>query len=435
MNLSIIVLAAGKGTRMKSEKPKVFHEVGNYPMIHHVLKTATELNPKQIITIVSKNFNHYSNILKESFNKIEYIIQKNQLGTADAVKFAFQSPNYAKSNISLILFGDTPLVAKTTLKKALVKFNSMNLDLCVLSMKPKNENNSYGKLVIKNKKLEQIIEFKDANSEQKKIKLCNSGIMIVKTNLLISNLDKTNNKNKKKEFYLTDLVNIFTKQNLKVDHFECDNRETLGVNDKNDLCLVEKEFQSLARKKFLNCGVTITDPNSVFFSLDTEIGKDVTIFPNVVIGKNVKIGNNVKIKSFSHIENSEIKKNVEIGPFARTRDQVIIHEGVKIGNFVEIKKSVIKKEVKISHLSYIGDAEIGEFTNIGAGSITCNFDGKNKNKTIISENCFIGSNTSLIAPIKIEKNSIIGASTVIDKNISPGTVVYRKSELIKKQKK
>ena len=174
--LALIVLAAGKGTRMKSEKPKVFHEVGNYPMIHHVLKTATELNPKQIITIVSKNFNHYSNILKESFNKIEYIIQKNQLGTADAVKFAFQSPNYAKSNISLILFGDTPLVAKTTLKKALVKFNSMNLDLCVLSMKPKNENNSYGKLVIKNKKLEQIIEFKDANSEQKKIKLCNSGI-------------------------------------------------------------------------------------------------------------------------------------------------------------------------------------------------------------------------------------------------------------------
>ena len=177
------------------------------------------------------------------------------------------------------------------------------------------------------------------------------------------------------------------------------------------------------------------DPSTVYISYDTSIGKDVIIYPNVYIGKKVKIGNNIKIKAFSHIESSEIKDNVEIGPFARTRDEVILDKGVKVGNFVEIKKSKIKKDVKISHLSYLGDSEIGNKTNIGAGAITCNFDGKKKHKTIVGDNCFIGSNTSLIAPIKVKENSIIGAGTAIDKDIPTGTVVYRKSELVKKNKK
>ena len=211
--------------------------------------------------------------------------------------------------------------------------------------------------------------------------------------------------------------------------------EFLGVNDKSDQALVEYQFQKMLRKKFLNKGVTMIDPSSIFFSGDTEIGKDVIIHPNVYFGPNVKIGNEVEIKGFCHIENTVIKDRAAVGPFARLRDETNIDKDAKIGNFVEIKKSNIKNNVKISHLSYIGDAYIGENSNIGAGMITCNYDGIKKNKTFIGENCFIGSNTSLIAPIKISNNSIIGASTVVDKNIPQGTTVYRKSELVKKNNK
>ena len=209
----------------------------------------------------------------------------------------------------------------------------------------------------------------------------------------------------------------------------------LGVNDKIDQTIVENEFQKIARKKFLKQGVTLIDPNTVYFSNDTKIGKDVIIHPNVYFGSNVEIGNDVEIRGFCHIENTVIKDGVSLGPFARLRDDTKIDKEAKIGNFVEIKKSNIKSNVKISHLSYIGDANIEKNSNIGAGMITCNYDGYKKNKTFIGENCFIGSNTSLIAPITISKKSIIGAGTVIDKNIPEGTTVYRKSELIKKNNK
>jgi bifunctional UDP-N-acetylglucosamine pyrophosphorylase/glucosamine-1-phosphate N-acetyltransferase len=302
-------------------------------------------------------------------------------------------------------------------------------------MKPKNANHSYGRLQIVGSQLEKIIEKSELQGDQKKIDLCNSGIMIIKTDLLSKNLKRVGNKNNKKEFYLTDIVEIMSNENFKVGYEECSFVETLGVNDKTDLSLVEEEFQVQARKKFLRKGVTLIDPKTVYFSYDTKIGKDVVIHPNVYFGPGVKVGNNVILKSFSHIENSIIFNNAIIGPFARTRDYTVIGEDARVGNFVEIKKSKIDKKVKASHLSYIGDATIDENTNIGAGTITCNFDGISKHKTFIGENCFIGSNTSLIAPIKIKKNSVIGAGTVIKKDVPTGTTVYRKSELIKKNNK
>tara|TARA_B100000287_G_scaffold202738_1_gene191449 strand:- start:2863 stop:3645 length:783 start_codon:yes stop_codon:yes gene_type:complete len=259
--------------------------------------------------------------------------------------------------------------------------------------------------------------------------------MIIKTNYLIEQLKKIKNQNLKNEFFLTDLVEIFNKENYKVSYFNSKNGEAMGVNDKSDLAKLEKQFQNNMREKFLKAGVTLIDPSTVYFSQDTKIGRDVTIHPNVIFGPKVKISDGVEIKSFSHIENSTIKKFSIVGPFVRLRDKTVINDRAKIGNFVEIKKSDIKNDVKISHLSYIGDTLIEKNTNIGAGTITCNYDGLKKNKTFIGENCFIGSNTSLIAPIKIKRDSIIGAGTVIDKNIQESTIVYRKSKLIKKNKK
>ena len=435
MSFSIIILAAGKGKRMNSKVPKVFHKVGNHPMIYHVLDIGMSLKPKFVSLVISEGLDIYKSEIKKKYKKVLFAKQHKQLGTADAVSTALKEKSLRNSNLSLILYGDTPLITKKTLEDSIRKFKKKKADLCVLSMTPSHTNHSYGRLVTKKSRLIKIIEKSEFKSSYDLDNLCNTGIMLIKTNFLTDALKKIRNNNSKKEFFLTDIVEVFNKQKMNVIHVEFPYEEFLGVNDKNDLATVEKVFQNRMREKFLKQGVTLTDPSTVFFSADTEIGNDVIIHPNVQFGRKVKLGNRVEIKGFCHIENSSLNDDVSVGPFARLRDESEIDKDSKIGNFVEIKKSKIKKNVKISHLSYVGDAEINNNANIGAGMITCNYDGYKKNKTYIGENCFIGSNSSLIAPIKIEKNSIIGASTVIDKDIPAGTTVYRKSELIKKNNK
>ena len=437
MTLSIIVLAAGKGSRMNSSLPKVFHEVGNYPMINHVLDTVSSLNPKILLTVISDELNDYKKKINQQYKKLQFALQKKRNGTADAVKVALKRIKNDESSTTIILYGDTPLVKSETLKKALNFYKKNNLDLCVLSMLPKSQNNSYGRLYFEDGKLSQIIEKVEINKDNflQCSEFCNSGIMIFNKKKLNNNVDKVKNNNKKKEFYLTDLVNIFYKKDFKIGHFSSSEDEFSGVNNMSELSKVNKIFQNRQRTNFLNKGVNILDEETVFFSYDTKIGKNVLIQPNVFFGKGVEVKSNVVIKSFCHIENTIIDSNTTIGPFARLRDQTKISSGSKIGNFVEIKKSNIYKDVKISHLSYIGDAIIRDRTNIGAGSITCNYDGKNKNKTMIGSDCFIGSNTSLIAPLVIAKNTTIGAGTIINKNASANSLIYRKSELIRKEKK
>jgi bifunctional UDP-N-acetylglucosamine pyrophosphorylase/glucosamine-1-phosphate N-acetyltransferase len=435
MSLSIIILAAGQGLRMNSNLPKVLNCVGGYPMLYHVLDLSYKLKPVFTTLVISSKLDGYKSKIKKKYPKTKFSYQKKQLGTADAVIAAFSDKKILQTDVTLILYADTPLVTYETLSKALKNFNKNNLDMQVLSMKPNDIENSYGRLIIKNGKLRKIVEKVELNSKQKNIDICNSGIMFLKTKYLYDKLKKISNNNNKKEYFLTDLVELFSKENFKLSYFEGIYEEFMGANDKKDLARLEAQFQDSMRSNFLKKGVTLIDPESVYFSKDTKIGKDVVIYPNVFIGPGVVIGDGVEVKSFSHLENSQIDDFSIIGPFARLRDEAEIRENSKIGNFVEIKKSKIDKNVKISHLSYVGDAEIKENTNIGAGTITCNYDGKKKNKTFIGENCFIGSNSSLIAPIKIQKNSTIGAGTVIDKNVKEKSVVYRKSELIKKVKK
>ena len=435
MTLSVIILAAGKGTRMNSEKLKVFHEVGNYPLIFHVLDTVSKLKPEKCFVVISPEMEEKKSEISKKFGFVEFSVQKNQLGTADAVKSVRELKSNNKSDTTIILYADTPLIELQTLKKIIKLVQEKKSDLSILSMKPENPK-QYGRLKITGKNsVLKIIEDSEASIEEKKIKICNSGVMAINTGLLIENLEKIKNNNSKKEFYLTDLVEIFNEIKRKVSHFECDFYETMGINNRNDLQEVDNFFQEKIKKDAIDKGVTFLDKKSVYMSYDTKIGNDSVIFPNVYFGKNVEIQKNVSIKSFCHFEDVTIKKDCEIGPFARIRGETIIEKDVKVGNFVEIKKSRINKKTKIAHLSYIGDAVVGYNTNIGAGTITCNYDGFDKHQTIIGNNCFIGSNSSLIAPIEINENSIVGAGTVLKSNIASHTTVFRKSELIKKKNK
>ena len=433
MSLSIIVLAAGKGSRMLSAKPKVLHEVGNYPMLFHILDSINSLEDAKVKVVISSSFSKYKSEIKSKYKQITFSTQIKQNGTADAVTSSLDEST-KNSTTTLVLCGDTPLISQKTLKKSLKKFHKDNLDLCVISMIPDNETNSYGKLKFENKRLTGIVEDSEITND-KHSNICNSGIMIFKTKRLIENLKLIKNKNKKKEYFLTDLVEIFKQKNLSIDHFSCDFTETLGVNCMKDLARVNFEFQNVKRNYYLSKGVQMEAPETIFFSYDTQIGKDVTIQPNVYFGLEVKIKDRVTLRSFSYLDNVIVSNDTVIGPYARIRDGVEIKENSRIGNFVEIKKSKVDKNVKISHLSYIGDSIINSDSNIGAGAITCNYDGFRKNKTIIGKNCFIGSNTSLVAPLNIKKGSVVGAGTVVNKDVPIETVVYRKSELIKKNKK
>ena len=328
MSLSIIVLAAGKGSRMLSAKPKVLHEVGNYPMLFHILDSINSFKDAKVKVVISSSFSQYKSEIKSKYRKITFSTQIKQNGTADAVNSSLDEST-KNSNTTLVLCGDTPLISQKTLKKSLKKFHKDNLDLCVISMIPDNETNSYGKLKFENKRLTGIVENSEITND-KHSNICNSGIMIFKTKRLIENLKLIKNKNKKKEYFLTDLVEIFKKKNLSIDHFSCDFTETLGVNCMKDLARVNFEFQKIKRNYYLSKGVQMVAPETIFFSYDTQIGKDVTIQPNVYFGLEVKIKDRVTLRSFSYLDNVIVSNDSVIGPYARIRDGVEIKENSKL---------------------------------------------------------------------------------------------------------
>ncbi len=428
-SLSIIILSAGKGSRMRSNLPKVMHKIANKRMIDMVIEQSINLNPRDITIVISEDIKpfeneiieHHQNSLKNHKISLQFTIQKERLGTAHAVSCGINHLKNCDKKLGdkvLILYGDTPLISSATLNKMLENLDQSGL--CVLAFE-NDEENSYGRLILDDQEhLLKIVEFKDANDSERKISLCNSGVIAIDGKQLENLIPKIDNKNSAQEFYLTDIISIAQKHGIKRSFIKTNNLEVLGVNSRSELAKIEKIKQKQLRKKMLENGVTLIDPKTVYFSYDTEVDFDVIINPNVIFGTNVKIDNNVEIKSFCHIEGAHIKSGSVIGPFARIRPQTKIDENVKIGNFVEVKKSTIKKGAKINHLSYIGDCEVGENSNIGAGTITCNYDGYNKNKTIIGKDVFIGSNSCLIAPISVGNSAVIGAGSIITKNISDG---------------
>ncbi len=416
-NLEIIILAAGKGTRMKSSKPKILHELGGKQIIDYVIEAAIKLKPKTIHLVVN-------NQIKDNFknyNNLNIVIQKKQNGTGDAIKSVIQS--LEKKSVALVLYGDVPLIEhKTMLNVANIKKGKVNL-LCF----HKEDKNNYGKIILGSDGLiSQIIEEKELKKNENYY-LCNSGIFAIQTKLLSYLLPKLSNNNKKKEFYLTDIFKLASELGVKVNPIRTNEEEVMGINNKIDLAMAEKEMQNKFRSKHLNAGVTILDPDTVYLSEDTKVGKDVTIHPFVIIGKNVVIGNNTNVFSFSHLEGCKIGNDVNIGPYARIRPGTRIANNAGVGNFVEIKNSIIGKQSKLNHLSYVGDTHLGKNVNIGAGTITCNYDGSKKNRTIIKDKAFIGSNSSLVAPVTIGKNAYTGSGSTITKDVSANSLAVERS--------
>ena len=434
MSLCVIVLAAGMGKRMKSDIPKVLHPVLARPMLSYVLDAVLNLSPKRVVVVVGHGAQEVEKALDSK--KITYVTQTERLGTGHAANCAHPALKSFKGDI-LILNGDFPLITPSTLKKFVNEHKKKKVDVSILTALVEDPS-GYGRIKRdEGDNVVGIVEEKDATKEERFINEINSGTYCVKSSFLWNALNKVNTRNKQKEYYLTDIVGSAYKNSLKINgSVVLDSDEVVGVNDRLDLSLVESILKWRTNESLMRSGVTLIDPEITYISPKVKIGRDTTIYPNThiygetQIGRNCiigpstwiddsKLGNGITIKSSCYIISAVIRNNVTIGPFAHIRPEAEIMDGAKIGNFVEIKKSKIGQGSKVSHLSYIGDTMMGKDVNIGAGTITCNYDGINKHKTTIEDNVFIGSDTMLVAPIRIGKGATTGAGSTISKDV-PG---------------
>ena len=405
--IAAVVLAAGHGTRMKSAKPKVLHEIGGLSMLGHVLNAAGKLDPEKRAVVIGEQAMEVGDAAKALTPGVGIAVQAPPRGTGDAVIQAAPALE-GFDGVVLVLYADTPLVTSETMS-ALAKKITDGAAVAVLGFRPE-EPGAYGRLKQNSDgALEAIVEAKDASTEELEIGLCNSGVMAFESDFLKRALPKIEPNNAKKEYYLTDLVAIARSEDLTCATLEADTDEVIGVNSRLELSVAEYIFQSRRRAEAMEQGVTLIDPDTVYFSHDTEIENDVVVEPNVFFGTGVSIKSGAVIKAFSHVEGASVGEKANAGPFARLRPGADLGEGSKVGNFVEIKKAALGAGAKVSHLTYIGDAEVGAGANIGAGTITCNYDGFNKHVTKIGENAFIGSNSSLVAPVTIGDGAYVGS--------------------------
>jgi len=419
--ITTVILAAGRSTRFISNKSKLTHELAGFPIVSHVYESAKKISGKNIIVVCNKE--NYEE-LKTLLTDCKLVVQQNQKGTANAIETA---KPHIKTDSFIILFGDVPLITDKSIKKLILNFKNNNSGSMIVfkSSKPKG----YGRVILKNNKVEKVIEEINTTISEKKIELCNSGIMLIKKSIFFKNIKLIKYNKKKKERYLTDIFEIYFKKNIPFSYSISSEDEMSGINNLFDFNKLDNLFQIRQVNKFLKQGVLIKKPETSYFSYDTKIAKKVTIEPNVNIRNNVSIKSGTKIKSFSDLEGVSIDENCSIGPHARIRPYSKINKNCKIGNYVEIKNSSVGNNTSISHLTYVGDSKVGNYVNIGASCITCNYDGVRKNKTVIGNKSFIGSNTSLIAPVKIGKNVKIGAGSVINKDIPSNKLAIRRSKL------
>ena len=423
MSFSVVILAAGKGTRMKSEKPKVLHTVGNASMLHHVREVAKRAGAEETIIVAGHQADLVSEAAKIKSPDAKIVVQEKQLGTGHAVKQAERLLGKSGNDL-LILYGDAPFIKSETISQ-LVKARK-TCDIAVLGFDTEQPG-MYGRLITNGENIIEIVEAKDATQDQLNISLCNSGVILGRADIIFSLIAKIGNENASKEFYLTDCIELAAEAGYTSSCVLCDENETIGINSLEELAKAEEIFQKAKRIEFMEKGVHLQSPETVFFSFDTEIGKGTIIEQNVVIAPAVTIEKNAIIRAFSHLEGCHICPNSKIGPYARIRPGSILSDGAKIGNFVEVKKSTVGQDSKINHLSYIGDTKIGEKVNVGAGTITCNYDGVSKHNTDIEDGAFIGSNTMLVAPVKVGKSSVTASGSVITKDIPDHALAFARS--------
>jgi bifunctional UDP-N-acetylglucosamine pyrophosphorylase/glucosamine-1-phosphate N-acetyltransferase len=415
MDLAVIILAAGMGSRMKSDMPKVLHHVAGAPMLIHAMRTAQNVSAEKTVIVTGYGAEAVEKAATSYDDTTLFANQATQEGTAHAVQQAASDLQDFDGDV-IVLYGDTPFVQPETLQAMLDKKRDGH-GVVVLGFHAADPAR-YGRLITTGGgQLEAIVEYKDATEPQRDIDFCNSGVICADAKLLFSILDEVKNDNASGEYYLTDIVGLARSRGLTCAAIACDEAETMGINSRTDLAAAEVAFQTKARSDAMENGATLIAAETVWLAYDTIIGRDVIIEPNVIFGPDVTIENNATIRAFSHLEGCHVSKDAIVGPYARLRPGAELANGAKVGNFVEIKAAQIGEGAKVNHLSYIGDADVGSEANIGAGTITCNYDGVFKHKTEIGARAFIGSNTMLVAPVRVGMDAMTGSGSIITKDV------------------
>lgn len=423
MNTALVILAAGMGTRMNSDLPKVLHPLAGAPMLVHAMKAGWALEASACVIVTGHGAEAVAAAARDWDETADCVVQEPQLGTAHAVAQAAPKLEGFAGDV-IVLYGDTPLIRPETLEA--MQAARQDNDIVVLGFHAADPGR-YGRLVMAGDALERIVEFKDATDKERAITLCNSGIVIADKSVLFDLVAAVGNDNAAGEYYLTDIIAIARARGLSATAVTCPEAETLGINTRTELAQAEAAFQARARAQALEDGVTLIAPDTVHFAHDTVIGRDAVVEQNVVFGPGVTVESGARIRAFSHLEGCHVSQRAVVGPYARLRPGAELAEDVHVGNFVEIKNAVLDAGAKANHLSYIGDATIGAGSNIGAGTITCNYDGVMKHHTEIGRGAFIGSNTMLVAPVRVGHEAMTGSGSVITSDVPDGALALARA--------
>jgi len=423
---AVVILAAGQGTRMRSDTHKVLHPIASRPLLLHLLDSVDALGADKRVVVVGKGREQVEAAI--AGRDVAIAVQAEQKGTGHAVQQA-EGALADYDGPVIVLYGDTPFVESRTLRRMLDRLDGEGGPGVVVLASSPADPLKYGRIILGDgDRIAKMVEFKDATEEERAVRLCNSGMMAVRSQDLFRWLERVGNDNAAGEYYLPDIVNIAAAEGRDAVVIEGDPYEAAGVNSRAELAHLELEWQRRRREQALDEGATLIDPESVWFAYDTKLGRDVTVEPHVVFGPGVEIADGATIHAFSHIEGAIIGAKASIGPFARIRPGTRLAERTKVGNFVELKKADIGEGAKVNHLSYVGDASVGARANIGAGTITCNYDGFGKYRTVIGEGAFIGSNTALVAPVSIGEGAIVGAGSVITRDVDADSLAVERNE-------
>ena len=428
MSIALVILAAGKGTRMQSDLPKVLHEIAGAPMLAHAMSAGAALEPARSVIVAGHGFDAVKAAATDHDPDAIVVLQDEQKGTAHAVDAGREALADFEGDV-IVLFGDTPFVRPETLSRMA---DSRGDNAVVVLGFEAADPGKYGRLIMNGNSLEEIVEHADASDEQRAITFCNSGVMLADCKTLFSMIAEIESDNAQEEYYLTDVVSIARKRGLSVTAVACDEEETLGINSRVHLAEAETVFQTRARRALMELGVTLQQPETVMLSYDTVIGRDTLVEPNVYFGPGVTVESGARIRAFSHLEGCHVSRGAIIGPYARLRPGAELAENVRIGNFVEIKNATLDEGAKVNHLSYIGDASVGAATNIGAGTVTCNYDGVMKHKTTIGKGAFIGSDTMLIAPVTVGDGAMTASGSVITEDIPAEALALARAKQVNK---
>jgi bifunctional UDP-N-acetylglucosamine pyrophosphorylase / glucosamine-1-phosphate N-acetyltransferase len=427
MQVSVIVLAAGQGTRMNSDLPKVLHNLAGEPLVVHAMRASATLQPDRTVVVVGHGAEAVTRAVLGENSHAQVVVQSEQLGTGHAVGQALPALAAFEGKV-IVLYGDTPFIAPETLEN----LRASTADVTVLGFHTDSQPKRYGRLVMEGDTLLRIVEYKDATEAERAITLINSGVIACDASVLADLVSGLTNDNAAGEYYLTDIVAAARARGLTATAVTCPEAETLGIDTRAGLAQAEAIFQARARAEALENGVTLTAPETVFFALDTWIGRDATIGPNVLFGPGVTVESGAEIKGFCHLEGCHVSRGATVGPFARLRPGAELAEDVHVGNFVEIKNAILDEGVKVGHLTYIGDADIGEHTNIGAGTVTCNYDGVMKHRTTIGKRAFIGSDTMLVAPVSVGDGAFTGSGSVITEDVPAEAIAIGRARQVNK---